>query len=213
MDTLRSRRRFTCQTPWRRGILVGLLLLAGLASQIVASPSFVTTTSFFQGFDLETAVREGDPAHVRLVFGAAGQTEFVPVSDREDAFAFSSAVDFSFGYKIGAPDPIRFVPEHIAGMAVIEGTAFETVDAGILDKVELTGMPGAVSIEPDDTVLVVTTDHVVFKIGNIVQLDDIATLSFSYQQLTQSQIPEPTTLVLLVLGLIGLITVITRKHR
>lgn len=214
MNTRRLFLPITFRTKLRRSVLVSILLLAGLASAnpVAASPSFTTTNSFFQGFDIATAAKEGDPARVRLLFGAAGQGELVPAPGWDESFTFSTVVDFSFGYEIGAQQPITVVPDNIAGMAVLKGMAFETVDTGILDDVKLTNPPFTVSIDEHDTVLIVTTDCTVFKVGNVVQQPDVTTLSFTYQQLTAYEAPEPATLLLLGLGLLGLLRFLTRKN-
>lgn len=204
----------TFRTKLRRRVFVSILLLAGLASAnpVAASPSFTTTISFFQGFDLSTAAKEGDPARVRILFGAAGQGELVPAPGWDEPLTFTPEVDFSFGYEIGAQQPITVVPEHIVKMAVLDGVGFETVHTDILDNFELTNAPFAVSIDEHDTVLIVTTDNTVFKIGNVVQQPDVATLSLTYQQLAAYEAPEPATLLLVGLGLLGLLGFLKRKN-
>lgn len=212
MNARRAFLHITFHKKLRRSVLVSLLLFAGLASQAAASPSFTTTISFFQGFDISTAAKEGDPARVRLLFGATGQAELVPVPGWDEPFSFSAAVDVSFGYDIAAQQPITFVPENIVGMAVLKEMAFETVDSGMLDNIELTNTPVAVSLDEYDTAVILTTDDAVFKIGNVVQQPDVTMLQFSYQPLRGPEAPEPATLLLLGLGLLGLLGFLKRKN-
>jgi hypothetical protein len=195
------------------GLFISILLLAVLAvgtNQAAASPSFTTTISFFQGFDLATAATEGNPAMVRLLFGAT-QAELIPIPGGTEPFTFSPAMDFSFGYEIGAQQPIILMPEHLVGMVVLEGVDVATIDASMLGDVDLITRPGAVSVDGDDTIVIVTADDSIFILGDIAQQPDVTSIRFSYQQVRGYDAPEPTTLLLLGLGLLGLIGFLGRK--
>jgi hypothetical protein len=194
-----------------RCFLMSLLLIAGLTGKTAAYESFSPTLSFFQGFDLMEGVKVSNPNHVTVVFGPAGRVEILPP---EEPLTFGPEVDFYFGYEATAQNsnPVVFVPENIVAMAVLTNTAFETVSE-IPTDLDKRDDPFAISIESNDIVVLLTSEHTYFKIGNIKQQPDLTTVSFTYQQLERNDIPEPTPLLLLGLGLIALIGLLNATRR
>jgi len=174
----------------KRGILICVLLLAGLTCQVAASPSFLQTVSFPHGVEIAAPLKKGDPARLRLTFAPATQTDVAPEVAREKPFAFYAVMD--------TQHPVCVAPQHIAEMPLFEEMLFKSAEGGILDTVEVI-MPAA---------LVVTMDDAAFTSGNISRQSDE---NFTQQHLAAYETPEPTTLLLMGLGLMGLIGSLRRK--
>ena len=191
---------------------VSLFLVLSFTVQVSAYESFTLNVSFYQGVDVNHGVTEIDPTLLTLIFGDTQQVELVlDPPDAQNPFDFSPAVDFSFAYDPIADDPIVLAPGNIAAIAVLEEPAFEAIDVGILGKIEFEYDFSAIALNSAATVLLLTEADTYIKIGNVVPAANL-TLEFEYQQLTAAEsVPEPATLLLLRLGLIGAAGLIKRR--
>jgi hypothetical protein len=106
--------------------VLAVLLLTVYALPIAASPSFTTSLSWYQGFDLTAAVKETAPNVVTIVFGSQGQVEIVPDLGAIQALVFTPETDFYIGFDTFSAQPV-FVPLNITAMIVLDDTAFAAV--------------------------------------------------------------------------------------
>ena len=109
------------------GLLLSLVVLFGFAETTSAYESFTTTVSFYQGFSISSEMTEFDPTVITVIIGDASEITGISAPEIDPLFEFDPQVDFYFGLTIDPNDPIEVVAEQIAGMAVLEDTAFEDV--------------------------------------------------------------------------------------
>lgn len=198
------------------GIVVMICLFC-LAGQANANESFTLSASFYQGIDLNAGMIELDATVLTLKFGENGEIEVVFASgDQDNPFEFSAAVDFHFEYEAGVGDPILFAPdEDIVGLVVLTDTDFDALGPDMLADLTFHQDISPFTITATDTIVLLTRDQTYIKLGNLSQVSGM-NVEFSYQKMAAPptvETPEPGTLLLFGLGLLGLLHVLRRKAR
>ena len=124
------------------------------------SMASATMDYMWDGFDLESGV----------VYEIAPGDPFVP------------EVDFYLAYNADTDVHVRVFQEYPASIAMLDGLA--VADVGCADLQGLASTQDLIDepVYPDDTLIIVTADGNTFKIGNIVEHEDM-TVTFDYQQM------------------------------
>jgi hypothetical protein len=192
-------------------IVLGISLL--LPGQALAGPSFTATASFYQGFDVATGELESDPSVLTLKFGDTG-VDIVLQPEGEQVFEFSAAVDFHFEYPEAQDGTVILALQEGISVAIFEDTDFDLIQADMLGNVEFLPNLTHIAFDSTDTVVLLTADNTYIKLGNLMQQSDL-NVSFTYERdlmaASAEAVPEPSTVLLMGLGLIGLFVRIRRK--
>ena len=124
------------------------------------SMASATMDYMWDGFDLESGV----------VYEIAPGDPFVP------------EVDFYLAYNADTDVHVRVFQEYPASIAMLDG--LPAADVGCADLQGLASTQDLIDepVYPDDTLIIVTADGNTFKIGNIVEHEDM-TVTFDYQQM------------------------------
>lgn len=194
-------------------IILGIGLL--LPAQALAGPSFTATASFYQGFDVATGEVESDPTVLTLKFGDTG-VDLVLEPDGEQMFEFSAAVDFHFEYPDAQDGVVILALQDGVSVAIFEDADFDLIQADMLGNVEFLPNLTHIAFDSNDTIVLLTADNAYIKIGNLSQQSDL-NVSFKYERdmmaADSEAVPEPSTVLLMGLGLIGLFVRIRCRTR
>ena len=196
-------------------VYLGLWLFLSITGQAAAEESFTTTISFYAGFDLTSGMTEIDPTVLTLIIGDGQEIEAIAAPEIDPLFEFSSEIDLYFGFSANADRPFTVIAEQIKGMTVLEDTEFEAVTENMLKSLDILAMV-EVMIDQDDLVVLLTQDDQYVLIGSVQQVPGVQ-VQLTYHTLSggsggePGEVPEPSTLLLLGGGLIGIFGKIRRK--
>jgi len=216
----------------RAMLAISLTLLCVIGAAAHVSAYEVTLSFYNQGFDInafynngdfdvEAGIVEADPSSLLVIVGdPANVEETLEIPEIPDPFELAQAgSDFHFGefqpfrfpdrfnglFSTTVDDPVLFVPDN----GVV--TAFQ--DDGLLadDRIDLTAFaselpPVYYEMDWGDTLTMQTNDGTNLYVRRIVRNADY-TVTFDI-----SDTPEPGTLVLLGLGLVGLLGMAFKKR-
>ena len=194
------------------------MLFAGICPSIYAGESFTVTTDLYQGFDLATGMTELDPTVMTIIIGSGQEIEAISAPSRDPLFEFSPSIDMYFGFSTDAERPITIIAENLKGMAVFDDTSFDTILDEIMTREVLPTPDPIATLNQHDMVVLVTASDDFILLGDVRLLPD-AQVQFTYQIVEQDlagetgTIPEPGTLLLVGIGIVGLLGIITRTHR
>ena len=187
-------------------LCLSLLVLGGIAGSVQADSAVVSY--FFDGLDLDTGTVERDRTMLLLIIGEPIEELLRPTEPLTD---FSPAADVSFDFDPAAGGSLELVLQDNVKIAVLKNMDFESVGGDILGHLTFSDEPISIPITSDDVVVAWTEESHYFKLGCFSQLPD-----FQLEMLVEEIeiiIPEPSTLIFLTLGLVGIIWFVRRKKR
>ncbi len=104
------------------------------------------------------------------------------VYEAAPAEPFALEVDFYLAYNADTDVHVRVFQEYPASIALLEGVPAADVDCAHLQDLASTQDLIDEPVYADDTLIMVTADGNTFKIGNVVEHEDM-TVTFDYQQM------------------------------
>ena len=208
MQSLTQQKQFHAQSYLI--IFAATVLVFGVQSPVLAGPSFTANVSLYQGVDLESGMTELDPTVLTLIFGDAG-VEIVLEPDIENPFDFSDSVDFHFEYH-NADSMLLALHDGIQA-AIFADTDFDLITAAMLAEIEFQPNLSEFALDAGATVVLLTAEGSYMKLGNLARLPELGvSLTYERDMLANADVPEPSTLLLIGAGLLG-IAACTRKRR
>ncbi|MCP4396915.1 MAG: PEP-CTERM sorting domain-containing protein [bacterium] len=160
-----------------------------------------TVPLFSGGLELDTGTVQHDPTVLIVVFGPEEEIEQVLKPALTNLADFSPSVDLSFDFQAVAIHPIAMASENIVAMAVLKDTSFDTrFDEAMLANLEFSYESMAVPLDENDLVVLLTAEDTYFKVGNL-SLSPGFSVSVDVEELRT--IPEPSTFILIGIGLAG----------
>lgn len=188
-----------------------LIFLLIPAAQAGAYESFTFNASLYQGIGISEGMAAFDPRILTLIINPSNEVKEVLPEDSRDLFNFSDEIDFYFAYDPDAPQHITLMPEHLAGLAVLEATSLSDLNASMLAGLEFAEDPPPTLMNPGDLVVLRLNDGSIATLGD-VKLQEDWTLTFDYIMTDANAVPEPSVFALLGVAL-GLWGIITRKRK
>lgn len=185
-------------------LCLSFLLIAGIAGTICAHP--VDADFVFDGLNLDLGAGEYDRTVLVILMGATIEEilkpDIMPLAD------FGSEVDVSFEFDPGAPEIFELILQDDVQIAVLTEPFPDSVTTEMLQGLGFTGEPYSISISSDDLVVVLTAEERYFLLSGFQRSD--WTLHLDVEEISPI-IPEPSTLLLVGLGLLGLLGLMRRK--
>lgn len=193
---------------------VSALLIVTNTEQANAGPSYTASLSFFEGFDLETGmvdegiqklIDQGTESSdiIRLVFVAK------EVEPKQTTYEFKPEVDFQLGYNV-EQGFFGLLPNDLVSVSILKNQSFESVVAPNIFSLDLMYDPVEIQFDSDYTLIVWTKDDHFFKLGNFSLSGSIVSFDYALFEPDTKPIPEPSMLILLGIGVLG-ISVVARK--
>ncbi|GAK50022.1 leucine rich repeat domain protein [Candidatus Moduliflexus flocculans] len=201
----------------RWGILMAALIIAVTfgANADAERIYSVTVPVFSGGLDFETGTVYNDPTVLIVTFGEYPEIEEIWKPSMLNWSDFGEASDAIFDFETNMALSMNLAPQHIINIAALPNSLSDTP---LLPSL-LFNMPSEeIALDDHDTLVLLTANHTLLKIGNFVRLPDfkvkfdVATITITFER--NVPIPEPTTLTLFILSFIGLLGVIrTKRHK
>lgn len=182
------------------------LILSSIMTNIAGADT-VSVSIFFDGLDLDAGIVERDRSILLLIMGQTIEELLRPA--QEYLADFSQPVDLSFEFDPVQEGLLELVLQDQVKIAVLHNTSFEDVTTATLGTLTFTDAPYSVLVSATDVVVAKTAEQQYFKLGGLtfVSVDTIELL------VENLPVPEPSMLLLLGLGGIGLIGLLRLKKR
>ncbi len=121
------------------------------------------TVPLFEGVDMERGLSHRDINTLIFMPGDMNAVRTILLPPGPEPFAFPPEADCYFTYR---EREIVIVPTASAAIAVLQDTAYDTVDASAISSAAFINEPAGVIMTTADTVLIKTTEENYAKIGN-----------------------------------------------
>ncbi len=193
-------------------LCVTLCLFTGADRMIYAERLYSATVPFFSdGLDLNTGNFQRDRTVLVVYFGNADDIEEVLKPILANLADFGPNINVSFDFNATAIEPIGMLSENIEAMIFVDETFDDIVldDAFIAEythQLDQSQLMAAV-VDFDDIMLVRTTEDEYFALGHFERVPGDLAVTLD----VKGVVPEPGTVILLGLGLLGIIGIIRKK--
>ncbi|MCP4396914.1 MAG: PEP-CTERM sorting domain-containing protein [bacterium] len=182
-----------------------LMMIGSVFGNAEADPA--TATFFIDGVALDTGAIYQDPTILIVAFGAEDEIIQILQPDLEQLADFDPQVDFHFDFTIAAENSALFVPEEggdIVGMFASKKPLPDNIDVSMFED------PFSVSLEHDDILLLQTADKRYFELSDFSP-QPMWALRMEIIDITETIVPEPSTIILLGLGLLSFLNIVRRR--
>jgi len=147
----------------------------------VCSPS--VTVKFYQGFDADHGTSESDPQILFFLPNSPDAvTQTAIPADIDQQLQFNNAVEFHLAYAPESEHGVRLFLNDEAKGIISKATAYDSVTAAPSVETLTTWTDGRL-IAPDDTLILLTAEGRVFKMGNLRKTPSAWTVQFDYAEL------------------------------
>lgn len=186
---------------------LGFIIMLVTGTTGMAQAETLTASWFLDGFDADTGMMWRDPTVLVVTFVTGGEVEQFITPDFEHFGNAVPAIDFWFGYDQSS---IVFVPgQDIVKMAVMKDMAFDDVTSEVVASLTPTYEIANIALSDIGVGALVfwTSEKTCFKLGKMESYPGELDTNFELGAV----VPEPGTLLLLGLGLLGLVGFSRRK--
>jgi len=200
----------------RWGILVAAVIIAVVfAANADAERVYsVTIPAFSGGFDFDTGAAYRDPSVLIVTFGEQPDIEDFWKQTGANLADFGESNDVMFAFDQNAIFS-TFATQHLVKAATFSDMAFDVIRPEHLDASLFMSPAEAISFDADDVLVIRTDDQTYWKFGNFTRLSD-----WELQVMVETNavfapthaVPEPGTLVLIGLGVVGMFDITRRKR-
>lgn len=183
----------------------------------VATHANTISFSFYEGVDLDVGIIERDPTTLVIEAGAGELPS--NITDRGQRFEFGPEIDVSIGLNSSEKDPFTILPVPNARVGLFKETSFGNVTPESVAELKLTELQDNLPVGSTDTIVVMTANYVMYKIGNISR-ESAFGVTFDYEKIVfganptpenPSAVPEGSTFALFGIGLLVIFIVIKWK--
>jgi len=186
-------------------ILIALCISVLLLGNFVGTANAFTVeaTFYLDGVDLNLGDVYRDPTILLVSFGDPDEIQNL-LKPPDNFFNFAPAVDFHFEFDPLSGIALAFdlegndLPE-ISGATVLQDTSFGQVETSMLAGISFDSSFNPLLFDDTDTIILQLADGEYLKLGILEQK------GFTLQVGIDKMVPEPSTLLLFGLGLLGLI--------
>ena len=178
-------------------LCVILLVVGGLVGPVKAYSGLTNAVFFYEGIDLDFGEVYQDKSVLIIIYGPDPLEEALAPSVIFDDFAPQADIYFEFT-KLGEPVSLVFILEDI-NQPDITGVARFT-DSGTFSDLNFDNTFPSVQVNENDIVVLRMTE------SEYIMLDIVSINAEEFKitlEITHTRIPEPSTLLLLGLGLLG----------
>ena len=191
--------------------IFSLLVFVGVAGSVHAERLYSTPLPFFSdGLDLLTGDTLQDPTILIITFTDDEIEQLLkPAVANLADFSEHPEIDLTLEYDPGAVNPLVLTPEHLLEIAVLKDTSMDLLGSETLASLIFR------TYHPGESVAFSANDLLFFKTdaSNLLAMQVSHTGGLESPEVSVYAAPEPSALVLMGLGLIGLFGIGLRREQ